>query len=391
MNYYTSAYSTIELPAPGFAPGAQFSLQVQATSYNGTAQIGYDVYFRRPLPDEQSCFHWSGITPSGSPLQQLTGAFPPPPQGVEWAGVSNATGCLDFTRVILGVRDFDYPGTRHVEWTFTLTYVPTSLPGGYCQYGTQLKPNSPVTLILDPNTLQLVFAELGAGNVALAFFDLLYSFVDVNALCGEGLPGVINIDLSTWQQSLESHWQVFKWAAWYLYCECKPGETATNPPPTPVLVVDPNWPQPPAFPCDPAQLCTAIVAIRQELATVHQTLNANYSLTTLMQRYRLPMAVIRGAKHSNLSGSGGIGLSRVIGIEYTITAQSERPVLPGNPGYHWDLGWMSVSDGQDMIQEKRITRVQELWLPELGPLADRFGYYLTPGTTMDVVELYAEP
>jgi hypothetical protein len=79
----------------------------------------------------------------------------------------------------------------------------------------------------------------------------------------------------------------------------------------------------------------------------------------------------RGTVHTGLSGSGSI------------------PVNGGNPPYEWSLGWLSMLTSDGMIQEVRLTRTTQVWLPPYFNLATTFGYYLNPGVTANVTELVA--
>jgi hypothetical protein len=52
------------------------------------------------------------------------------------------------------------------------------------------------------------------------------------------------------------------------------------------------------------------------------------------------------------------------------------------------MGWLSIMTGDGMIQEKRLTRMSQLWFPNLMNLATTFGYYLFPGVTATITELH---
>jgi len=64
-----------------------------------------------------------------------------------------------------------------------------------------------------------------------------------------------------------------------------------------------------------------------------------------------------------------------------------NPLLPGNPPYQWDLGWMSVLTGDGMIEERRLTRATQLWFPTSMPLATTFGLFTNPGVVVNLTEL----
>lgn len=96
--------------------------------------------------------------------------------------------------------------------------------------------------------------------------------------------------------------------------------------------------------------------------------------------------------HSGLSGAGSFDVSGDVGVLVQITARpSAGLVLAGTPGYVWDVGWMSLSTGDGMLEEKRITREAMLWLPPIGKLATSFGFYLNEDFVVDVTELKPEP
>lgn len=113
---------------------------------------------------------------------------------------------------------------------------------------------------------------------------------------------------------------------------------------------------------------------------------------TPLQRYRQPFAFITGASHSGLTGTGTIALPRCVGVDLVVTASpAGKPVSSGNPQYVFDLGWVSVSEVGGMLQERRVSQLHFTWLPEHMALADHFNYFLQPGVTITMTELYAEP
>lgn len=120
-------------------------------------------------------------------------------------------------------------------------------------------------------------------------------------------------------------------------------------------------------------------------------LSSIYQLLTTVQRYKVPFAYVQGATHSAVSGTGATPISRLVGVQMVVTAQpaTKRTSL-GNPSYIYDLGWVSVSDANGMIEEKRLTRTNLLWFPELAPVASSFNYFLQSGVTINWTELQAE-
>lgn len=98
----------------------------------------------------------------------------------------------------------------------------------------------------------------------------------------------------------------------------------------------------------------------------------------------------RGTVHAGLTGQGSISASKLAGIEVAVTqGVPGRIVIGGNPPYQWDLGFLSMFDGGGMIQEQRLTRQHQIWLPASGVLANGWGYFLEPGVTITVTELVA--
>lgn len=100
-------------------------------------------------------------------------------------------------------------------------------------------------------------------------------------------------------------------------------------------------------------------------------------------------AYTKGAVHSGLTGSASIPVSNLAGVLVDVTANPPSRVLEGNPAYVYDLGWMSLLTGDGMIQEQRISRLQQMWFPQLMGLAVTFGYFLNPGVTATITELHA--
>lgn len=130
----------------------------------------------------------------------------------------------------------------------------------------------------------------------------------------------------------------------------------------------------PCCPPDPVllQLLTTILGLEQQILSELGT-TSTYT---------------RKTQHPNLTGSGSIPISRLRGLAADVTAGTPTvPLLPGNPPYQWDLGWMSISDGGGMIQEQRLTRQHQVWLPPECANAVTFGYFLNPGIVVTFTEL----
>ena len=115
------------------------------------------------------------------------------------------------------------------------------------------------------------------------------------------------------------------------------------------------------------------------------------SLMSLVQRQHVPVGVIAGTQHLLTEGTFSFPVSRLLGLDVVVTAvPAESRSLFGQPPYHTDLGWISVSDQEAMLQEIRITRDRQRWLPSGMQLATQVGIALRPGVTATVTELAPE-
>jgi hypothetical protein len=132
-----------------------------------------------------------------------------------------------------------------------------------------------------------------------------------------------------------------------------------------------------------ADLCTAVRQLDQRLTQI-------YSLVTVIQRHAVPFAYVPGAVHSGITGVGSFPISQLMGLRIQLSATAAGPVLPGNPPYLWNQGWLSINDSQGMLEEKRLTRTGFEWLPTSCRMATSFNYDLADGVVMVVTELEAE-
>jgi hypothetical protein len=278
-----------------------------------------------------------------------------------------------------------------VGTVITLTLSGAGVAGAYCEFGTELSVPGKFIYYVTPGFVDVVLAEAGVPWAAPFFTALYFSTIDAEHICGTLPPPTPNITLATFGWAFEAVRRTFESLAWWHLCQCKSGASTPVEPPKPVIPQPPGMPDQITWPCDPALLCNTLVYIQQQLAALAQTVASDYQLGTLVQRYRLPFAVIPGAKHSGLTGSGSIAMSRLIGMRVELVGQPPDRVLEGQPPYLWDVGWMSVSDGGAMLQERRITRSRQDWLPPECAMANVFGYYCKPGVSLDITELEAEP
>jgi hypothetical protein len=101
-----------------------------------------------------------------------------------------------------------------------------------------------------------------------------------------------------------------------------------------------------------------------------------------------PNSYTKGTVHASLSGQGNISISGLVGVQAVVRSGTPTvPQLEGNPPYQWNLGWLSASTPDGMIDEKRLTRTNQVWISGLTPFANSIGYYFNPGVVVDLVEL----
>lgn len=122
------------------------------------------------------------------------------------------------------------------------------------------------------------------------------------------------------------------------------------------------------------QLLQAVGVIQRELAIV-KNLDA-------------PAGYLDGSEYPNLTGTGEVPISRLLGIRvYVVTPPPNQPVLPGNPPYLWNCGWMAIANADGVIEERRVVRSGMTWLPRNAQLATSFQWALTPGTVVTAIEI----
>ena len=166
--------------------------------------------------------------------------------------------------------------------------------------------------------------------------------------------------------------------------DCSPGGTTIPPPPD--LLPPPGWLPP------PAPICSDMQQVCNEVGRIGRIVDQIVLEGRLLQRWGKPFGYVEGTEHPDLASAGSFPVTRLLGMSvFVVTPPPGEPVLPGNPPYLWDCGWMSINDANGMLEEKRITRSGFGWFPRDMPLATSFNYALTPGTTVTTRELLPEP
>jgi hypothetical protein len=113
---------------------------------------------------------------------------------------------------------------------------------------------------------------------------------------------------------------------------------------------------------------------------------------TLIQRYALPFAYVRGPSISGLTGTGSMALGRSVGLLIDVLGfPAANKQMLGEPPYIFDLGWVSALTPDGLVDEIRLTREHTTWLSKLIPSADLVGWGLRDSVQIRITELHAEP
>lgn len=161
----------------------------------------------------------------------------------------------------------------------------------------------------------------------------------------------------------------------------------------PIPYTAPPPPAPPAgFPSPPGSTCTTVQDVCTALLKVSQKLDWLRSQVDLIQRQSVPFGYIKGQVHAGLAGGGAIATSGLMGIEVVITSYpAGRLQLDGTPPYIYDLGWVSVSEVDGVIEEHRVAQTALTWFPHVAGLATSIGYSFRDGVVATITELLREP
>lgn len=204
------------------------------------------------------------------------------------------------------------------------------------------------------------------GNTSDPWFELAFRDGGSRPLWLEGQPLIVDFGPTTGEP---------------------PCGASGTPIPTPAPEPPPaNYPAPPVSSCGTlADVCALLSQLMLRVQQLAQSVQ-------ILQRWGKPFGYIDGQEHPNLTGTGQLPTSRLLGMHvFVVEPPPGEPVLPGNPPYLWDVGWMSINDANGMLEEKRITRSGFDWLPRDMPLASSFNYALNPGVVLTVREIVPEP
>lgn len=245
--------------------------------------------------------------------------------------------------------------------------------------------------MVTPALISAWLSALGLSALEILFVNFWYSTLNVGDLCSVGPPALPPPDTSTLDASLATIGQYLKAIAWTHLCQCVPGAPAPQPYQPPDWTSPTGWPSLPTVSCSNADLCATVTQIAQGLIALQNAMASTNQLVTLLQRYSLPFAFVLGPLHAGLTGTGSLTMPRLLGVKMELTAQNiGHPSLPGNPEYLWNQGWVSWDTPDGMLQELRVTRAEQVWLPRGAQLGGSFKWKLDAGVSMDLTELIAE-
>lgn len=101
-------------------------------------------------------------------------------------------------------------------------------------------------------------------------------------------------------------------------------------------------------------------------------------------------AYTKGTVHTSVTGTTSFTVSGIVGMLIDVTTGTPTtPQLGGNPPYEWNLGFLSVSTTDGMIQQRRLTRQHMLWFPDQMQIFTIIGLFLNAGVVVNVTELHS--
>jgi len=126
-------------------------------------------------------------------------------------------------------------------------------------------------------------------------------------------------------------------------------------------------------------------------ATTQSTLSAILNMVTLIQRQAVPFAYVDGATHANLSGTGVLNVTSLLGVK--VLPHSIPPDVgtdPGDPNTYWLDSWINWGNADGFLPRENLRTSPHLSMPPLAGQFTQIGYTLRPGLTVDIVELVRE-
>lgn len=298
------------------------------------------------------------LVPTGARSYKYTifGFFSAGTVGLSIQGCPDATCAVPVT-LFLGTVNFppNYQGAAIVVSTIPTISTP-------CPYGTRLQSTAQFVYFLTQGLIDTWLATVGEPLLAVYFTALTYSQFDAQKLCSTGPPPVPELPTDGSTLSLQTIGSLLAVVAWPNLCECVPGTPAPAPFPPPTIALPPGLVQFPittiTTPGDPA----ALTEILNQLHRVQYTTSQLSDLVFAMQRFKAPFGYRLGRSFA-ITGTGLIATSaRIAGLHWDVTSDiSGKVLLPGNPPYVKDLGWISINDANGMLDEHRVSQSHRDW------------------------------
>jgi hypothetical protein len=285
--------------------------------------------------------------------------------------------CLDWDYLTLGMQTAG-PAPAGVVWGLTVDAAGIAPPSP-CAYGTRAQATWPDVLVLTPPIILEALGVISAEWAYVIFAGLVGLSVSVSSICSLPPPSPIPINSDTLLDTVANKIDILYSLIWWGLCECVPGTPSPTPYPPPTVVKPPNWDQPLPAPCTNSDICATLLEIIKRLDALAMSQTVSIDQRTTVYSSPLNLHYTLGTPFT-VTGSGTHSLPECVGIRYSLTGTPPQE-LPGVPPYQWNRGWMSVTDGGPMLQEKRLTRAAAEWFPPEMQLADSLGYYLNPGVT----------
>lgn len=276
------------------------------------------------------------------------------------------------------------------QWSACYPYHAAAPPPPPCQYGTRRRADKPLVAVIDSLLLQAALTLIPGEWLGMLLNIWIGSTVDVQVLCASPPHDVPTIVTDMLINPGRGTFEILRRVLWDEMCECAPGPTTPTPYPPYNPTMPPGWPTSPTYPVNPTNPCLDLTEVRRKLDELLRITGQDYTVDVLNQRYSLPFATVNGAVHSGLSGEGSFAIAVLVGVQIVITGHPLGRELEGVPHYIWDLGWISCMDGNGFIQERRITRLNEVWMPRGFQEATILGYSFKTGVTARITELEAE-
>lgn len=350
------------------------------------------------------CYYW-GVNAQGALTWSGQNEDAPGPSQWHYDTIG-----ADTTGIQTGMSGQWAQGPPQADSTMDLTYqwyapaIPT-----YCEYGTELQEAGTFMVYLTPALLDVVLAEAGMPWLASFFTAFWFTTVDARSLCGSGRPpmpqlsagdliwpalganpmlsGVASFfDSGKLRQALDS-------VLWGHFCKCidaPAGAPAPVPYPAPAVQPQPTGAvPPPAFDCDPNNMCATLAEIGMLTSWNFRLLGQVLNGLAGLQTSTAPAGLVNGPLHAGLSGTGVLAVSAPAGLVVQVTTMPPGVSARLTPAAdYFGVGEISVGTDAGWLTRMKVQHNPHVFVP-LVPGVTQVGYEFVPGTVANVQELVA--